>query len=205
VSFLEQLLRAVEQILRAVCRILELLLRPFCAPPYDPASWDLWTGYVRTTANNNCYNYATDIQTNTFAQPGRAAGLYPGKPFAQQTPPPNCADVGRGAVADGLTPVDCDSGCGCRGCCHRVALVISPGSPSPWADESGEPTGIPVYDYHFYRLDKNGMWSHKPGAGAVTNRDASGNLISDPRTCNRYPYTVFCGCYCVCKSQVRIL
>jgi hypothetical protein len=181
-----------------ICRIIEWLLRPFCAPPYAPMPWNVSTIPPGIQFFNNCYNYATNIQTGTFAQPGRASGLYP------QTPPPNCADVGRGAVSDGLKPVDCDSGCGCRGCCHRVALVVSPGTLATKVDEAGDAYEWPLYDYHWYRLDNNGMWSHKPGPGPVTNRDASGNLISDPRTCDRGPYTTFCGCYCVCPGQVRI-
>jgi hypothetical protein len=184
----------LERLLRAICRILEWLLRPFCAPPWDPARWNWW----QVISRNNCYNYATDIQTDTFAQPGRASGVY------AQTPPPNCTDVGRGAVSDGLKPVDCDSGCGCSGCCHRVALAVSLGTPTLWADASGDVYERPLYDYHWYRLDRNGIWSHKPGGSLATNLDASGNLIRDPRTCNRGPYTTFCGCYCVCKSQVRI-
>jgi hypothetical protein len=191
----------LEKILRAVCRILEWILRPFCTPAYNPAPWN-FQGTSSSPTNvqltNNCYNYATNIQTDTFAQPGRASGVY------TLTPPPDCAGVDRGAVSDGLKPVDCDSGCGCRGCCDRVALAVSLGSPALRVDEAGDVYEWPLYDYHFYRLDSNGLWSHKPGGSPVTNRDASGNLISDPRTCNRGPYTTFCGCYCVCKGQVRI-
>ena len=36
-------------------------------------------------------------------------------------------------------------------------------------------------DYHWYRLDDNGLWSHKPGSTSATNLDGDGNLISDPR------------------------
>ena len=98
----------------------------------------------------------------------------------------DCPTVTAGALSDGLASRP-DGSQAAQHCCHTVALVMAPG-----------------YDYHWYRLDNNGMWSHKPGGWLATNRDASGNLISDPRTCNRGPYTTFCGCYCVCKSQVRI-
>jgi hypothetical protein len=90
-------------------------------------------------------------------------------------------------VSDGLRPVDCDRGCGCRECCHKVALVIWPGR-----------------DFHWYRLDRTGRWSHKPGVTPASDVDNSGNPIADPRTANRGPYTVFCGCYCVCKQRVTI-
>src|SRR6266576_2958315 len=99
----------LERILRAFCRFLEWILRPFCTPAYNPAPWN-FQGTSSSPTNvqltNNCYNYATDIRTDTFAQPGRASGLY------TVTPPPNCADVGRGAVSDGRKPVGCDRRCG---------------------------------------------------------------------------------------------
>ena len=36
-------------------------------------------------------------------------------------------------------------------------------------------------DYHWYRLDDNGFWSHKPGRTHATDRDGEGNRIRDPR------------------------
>ena len=40
------------------------------APPYNPAIWNI----PGVQPFNNCYNYANDHITNTFAQPGRATG-----------------------------------------------------------------------------------------------------------------------------------
>src|SRR5690242_11412125 len=61
-----------------------------CAPPYEPAMWN----FNPTQPNNNCYNYANDRVTNTFAQPGR----YHNAMYTQLT----CANVQPAAVADGL-------------------------------------------------------------------------------------------------------
>ena len=36
-------------------------------------------------------------------------------------------------------------------------------------------------DFHWYRLDNNGQWSHKPGETSVTDTDNIGNVITDPR------------------------
>lgn len=162
--------------------LLERLARAFrdwqerCIPAYDPTPWNDSNG---VQFNNNCYNYACDIRTNTFAQPGQASGnMYSSI---------DCVEVGDGAVSDGLAPVGCDAGCGCSDCHHQVALVIWPNA-----------------DFHWYRKDRDGRWSHKPGGTQATNLDNSGNLITDPRTADRGPYTVFCGCYCVNKSAVTI-
>ena len=38
-------------------------------------------------------------------------------------------------------------------------------------------------DWHWYRLDNNGQWSHKPGSTSVTDTDNIGNVITDPRVC----------------------
>ena len=36
-------------------------------------------------------------------------------------------------------------------------------------------------DFHWYRLDQGGLWSHKPGQTRVTRADQAGNNIVDPR------------------------
>ena len=36
-------------------------------------------------------------------------------------------------------------------------------------------------DYHWYRQNKDGTWSHKPGEFPVTNIDDAEGLITDPR------------------------
>jgi hypothetical protein len=40
-------------------------------------------------------------------------------------------------------------------------------------------------DFHFYRQNRNGYWSHKPGSNLVTDRDASNRLITNPDKANR--------------------
>ncbi|HEX8918556.1 MAG TPA: peptidoglycan-binding domain-containing protein [Chloroflexota bacterium] len=146
-----------------------------CTPSFTPADWNDGGTVQR---NNNCYNYSSDIRTDTFAQPGRGSG----HPFSTL----DCSSVGAGAQADGLTPVSCDQP-DCPKCGHRMALVIWPGQ-----------------DFHWYRRDIDGTWSHKPGQTRARNVDNSGRSITDPRTADRGPYTDFCGCYCLCKPDVTI-
>ena len=131
-------------------------------PSFEP--W-YWNGNDRQ-GSNNCYNYANNKATNTFAQPGRANGLS----FSL-----TCDSVRLAAIADGLEPIP-DYPSTLLNFKTGVALVVAPG-----------------YDYHWYRLDENGMWTHKAGGTPATQFDNSGNLISDPRTANRGIYTQFCG------------
>lgn len=133
------------------------------APVYNPGPWN--TPAVQP--HNNCYNYANDQRTNTFAQPGRAHG----KPITSLT----CTGTQPSAIADGLAAVANFSTALAAGKGWYVALVIWPGN-----------------DYHWYRQDKVGCWSHKPGQTAARNYDNAGVAIADPKTCNRGPYTAFC-------------
>jgi hypothetical protein len=67
----------------------------------------------------------------------------------------------------------------------------------------------PDEDYHFYRQDKNGMWSHKPGGTEVTNKDATGRLIYDPGLAARnyttddstLDYDTSCGYFCLARDK----
>ena len=52
-------------------------------------------------------------------------------------------------------------------------------------------------DYHFYRQDQNGLWSHKNSWRKATNKDAKGRLIKDPKKCDRGKFTIFCDYYMV--------
>lgn len=147
----------------------------FAVPPYDPGKWNNDPN-IRT--RNNCYNYANDKITNTFAQPGRGSG--------QEGPfPPDCGGTGAAAQRDGQIPVSNASSTPAQG--HFIALVIWPGN-----------------DYHWYRLDSNARWSHKPGQTPAKNTDNSGNLITNPQTCDRGPYTVWCGYYHCIPANTRI-
>ncbi len=145
-----------------------------CAPLYEPAWWNV----PARQPVNNCYNYATNYRTDTFAQPGKAAGA--------QYKSLSCADVSVAAVADDLiADSSADNACPAYG--HLVALVVAPG-----------------WDFHWYRKGKDGMWTHKPGGTPVTNVDNSGNAITDPRTANRGPYTDFCMFMIVMHGHIKI-
>ena len=138
---------------------------------FNPGFWND-PAYI---GKNNCYNYASNRRTNTFAQPGRATG--------HQATVMACSNVIAGALSDGLH--------------HRfncfpdsekprwlMALVVAPG-----------------FDYHWYRKQKEGYWGHKPGGTAAKNTDNNGAVVWNPETAARLPYTQFCGYFYACKSQ----
>jgi len=140
---------------------------------YNPAYWN---NNATIRSRNNCYNYASNKRTDTFAQPGRGCG----RMYTALT----CAEVTRAALCDRLhRRYDCfpDS----EKPRYLVALVIWPGR-----------------DFHWYRLNSGGFWSHKPGSTAVRNVDNSGRIIRNPATCDRGGYTQFCGYFYTCRSQL---
>ena len=65
----------------------------------------------------------------------------------------------------------------------------------------------PNRDFHFYRMDNNGLWSHKRGLTKVMTKDACDKNITDPRrSCRKFDeelnYTMSCGTYCT-KSKLK--
>ena len=137
-----------------------------------------WNNDPSVRSRNNCYNYASNKRTNTFAQPGRGCGHM----YTAIT----CAEVTRAALCDGLhRRFDCFPVA--QKPRYLVAMVVAPGPG--------------FVDYHWYRKQKEGFWGHKPGGTAARNTDNSNRVIIDPVTCNRGPYTQFCGFFYTCASQ----
>ncbi|CAH9052556.1 hypothetical protein PSECIP111951_00645 [Pseudoalteromonas holothuriae] len=136
----------------------------FKRPKYESKFWNA-SSRLRV---NNCYNYAANVATNDFAQPGYAS--------RSQTFNGNCASVIAGATGDlGIEPTSFFSNR------HNLdetllALVVAPG-----------------IDYHWYRRDNSGGWSHKAGRTPARNTDNSNKVILAPESADRGMYTEFCG------------
>jgi hypothetical protein len=176
-------------------------------PDYDPDYWN--QDGVRQW--NNCYNYAMNKETGTIAQPGLAYEGGDNPPLQPQEPTSNpfdiCDYVAWYAVMDGyiqpasvpsdepalasyLTNEGDDPGeCGGGPGYTKVALAVA-----PVFDDAGG-------DYHWYRRDSNGKWSHKPGRTAAKNTDACNNEITNPETACRGEYELFCGYYCTASTS----
>jgi hypothetical protein len=128
---------------------------------YNPGFWNVQP----TQQNNNCYNYAMNFKSNTFAQPGRKTGhMYTAF---------DCNNVGNAASFDGCKPT-------CNGSSKLVALVIWPGHDFHWYRRHSEgfwghkPGSTPVRN-----VDNLG-------------RLINGTTLT-PANCSRGNYTIFCG------------
>lgn len=129
---------------------------------------EFWNQFSHLRLNNNCYNYSTNRVTNDFAQPGDASNSI----FTDLS----CEDVYGAASKDlGLNPTKFYRFNGKKDA-TLIALVVWPGN-----------------DFHWYRRDDNGLWSHKIGSDPASNKDSSGKIIEDPVRADRGDYTRFCG------------
>ncbi|MEK4529919.1 hypothetical protein NST38_31435 [Paenibacillus sp. FSL H8-0104] len=152
----------------------ETLPCPYEKVQFEPDFWNA-PEHLR---KNNCYNFATNRRTDTFAQPGRASGkLYSNI---------SCEEVTNGAIADGSHKID---NCSPETEIPRflMALVVAPGPE--------------FVDYHWYRQCSDGNWAHKPGQTPARSTDNSNHQITDPSIADRGPYSEFCGYLLAPKSM----
>ena len=156
-------------------------------PQYKDSEWN----NQRIMYSTNCYAYALNIKTdfpeNTKLQPGSLSGkifyYYPGT-YKEKIVAAFKADlkVLHAHIGNPKPPYN-------KNMKYRVALVLA-------LNRSGQ-----LLDYHWYRKNTNGKWSHKPGWSSVSYVDASGNPIKDPRTADRkyksINYNVYVGTFLI--------
>lgn len=155
--------------------------------------------YVRES--HNCYSYflnlhsskATEICKNEFnrenycrrSQPGYASG-YP----ALKKKDFNCKTIVKRTIDDNPKMFKVKGNKSCPPDFYKGAIVVAPG-----------------IDYHYYRLNDEGIWTHKPGYKPSTYLDAKNNVIKDPKTADRnygpeLNYKDFCGYTCVPRNPL---
>jgi hypothetical protein len=156
-------------------------------PKYEPTRWN---NNSKIRENHNCYSYAfNDIHSKRTgkAQPGYYANY----------PPINSSEYN----------------------CDAIYRRIKKDNPSIYKTSFTKKCGKGYYksffalsldrdtDYHFYRQDKNGFWSHKPGRTNATNIDASKNIIINPKSANRdyghLNYSTPCTYFCVHPGMTK--
>lgn len=155
--------------------------------------------YLRES--HNCYSYLLNLKSReaeelcekTFkdmnwckrSQPGYAAG-YP----VMNKPELTCQEVMKRTLADNPNIKRANFQDTCTTDAYKGALVVAPGT-----------------DYHYYRLNDDGYWTHKPGYKPSSQYDASGNMILDPQKANRnygrLNYKDFCGYFCVPREATK--
>ncbi|MCB9932292.1 MAG: hypothetical protein H6841_02605 [Planctomycetes bacterium] len=139
-------------------------------------------------SKGNCWRYASDQPVNP--QP---AG--PGVPFDRKLQDGVPNDGGWKGTVDDLIKLLTDSG----------ATKVGKDEKCPvgsWKIAAVVDDTPPTIDFHFYRQNQDGTWTHKRGMTGVSDKDASDKVIKDPETANRdygggVNYDKFLGFYCV--------
>lgn len=139
---------------------------------YNP---DLWN-YTWLGGETNCYAYALNCQSipsdanHMFLQIGQSVlGDY-GLDSSFYTPDGSeiLYYVQQDAANWGFAFKEVSRNEMCASGRYKVALVVDP-----------------YHDFHWYRQNADGTWSHKPGGTNVRNTDNSSEIIYDPATANR--------------------
>ncbi|MFB9908346.1 hypothetical protein [Allokutzneria oryzae] len=139
-----------------------------CRPHHTAYNPGYWNNDATVRTSNNCYNYAVNRRTNTFAQPGRQCG--------HQYTSLTCAAVRAAAQCDGVLA-------SCTGQQRLVALVCWPGGDYHW------------YRYHSNGFWGHKPGQTPARNTDNSGRVITGAL--NPANCNRGPYTQFCGYFWV--------
>jgi len=144
---------------------------------YDPSRWNT-TGIQEY---NNCYAYAMNKM-----EWGRKRKPHPGHENNIETTRNDftCDKMNEYLMKDypGVYKTDFDTPCKCN--YYKAYLAVDPKN-----------------DFHLYRQDSDGHWSHKPGSLKVTNLDASKRVIVNPehadKNYKKYNYNDSCMFFCV--------
>ena len=169
-------------------------------PKYIPNILNKSFAYLET---NNCLSYAlrgnninkelvsqckskNDCDVN-FEQPGAASGIRGAMKKENLRTCPVVKKLVTTDLGDDFIPSTFYSKCP-KGY-SKVALVVDNGT-----------------DYHWYRQNKDGTWSHKDGSNPVKNFDALKKRIFNPKQISRdygeeLNYEDFCGFFCVNRQK----
>ena len=152
--------------------------------------------------SHNCYSYflnlkdpsAIELCRKTYnknnicrrSQPGYASH-YP----ALETKDFNCPTIMKRTLDDNPNIFKTTRENQCGPSHYKGAVVVAPGR-----------------DYHYYRLNDENVWSHKPGYKPSTYVDSKNKIIRDPEYASRdyggtLHYKDFCGFVCVPKDPSK--
>jgi hypothetical protein len=160
-------------------------------PMYEPNKWNS-NKYVKKS--HNCYAYALNLidskQTKHCKQLNRTKKM-------------NCPRPQPGCYSGYKDNFDAK-----KVTCNRIEERMMKDNPSIRKLKKNQPCPIGFYkimlyvandgsDYHFFRQDNTGLWSHKDGWRLATNHDSKDKMIHHPTLADKGKYTVPCGTYAV--------
>lgn len=159
-------------------------------PKYNPRQWNKDPVLKK---NHNCYAYVLDdlvYGRENKPQPGTWSNTGVDLDETRARKYDSCPEMLGRVMADNSSIYQIDEAEPCRNGYYKGYLVLDPGK-----------------DYHFYRQDSNGFFSHKRGKLDVEDKDAAQNRIEVPRLAAKnyggYNYTESCGYFCIPSNKTR--
>ena len=160
-------------------------------PKYEPDRWNMKNSIKST---HNCFSYALNqLVSSRINKP--QPGYFSKYPHINNNDY-NCNAFYKRLRSDIPSLYRAKFGTRCKKGYYKVFLAVD--------NDTSKDT-----DYHFYRQDSNGTWSHKPGRTNVTNVDANGDIIINPTLASRkydyYNYSLDCGYFCMNTKLSRAI
>jgi|TARA_R110002126_G_scaffold3263_2_gene18662 hypothetical protein len=136
--------------------------------------------------NSNCYTYALGIPEHGKATPGKLIHNKTRLGESMSCSEMKLQTIYNALLRDGLKPI------------ARPEYAPYEDAPVIAAFLAQE------YDYHFYRLHKDGTWSHQGGRGGpISQRDENGGIIEDLFYADRGVYKDFIGYFTIPETGLR--
>ena len=150
---------------------------------------------LKIKKTHNCYAYVLDIIDKNLKkkpQPGYSNGYS----YIEDNDIRKCDKMFSRIKADNPTTIKSSYSKECPAGYRKGYLAVDDGSITSNTD------------YHFYRLDSSGLWSHKPGSTNAKMENTNGELIIAPhlakRDSNSHKYDKSCGYFCFDHSKSHI-
>ena len=168
---------------------------------YEPEKWN---SNSKITMNTNCYYYAINNQLNPktmklwndLPQPGAYAGIDLRRLVYMGNPPDEEYSTTGKNIVQYVTEQDYAA----YNQAHGGGYIFRPIGRNERCPAGSYKVALIVGkdDYHWYRQNPDGFWSHKPGNMNVRNVDEQSNSIIDPQYAEwSEDYTKFVGYFAV--------
>lgn len=164
---------------------------------YEPISW------TKTENSHNCYAYAFNQHKDNkinYPQMGKFGVIDFTKHYNEDRDF-GCSPYEYRILSDNPQVYKVKEGVPCKKGYYKTYFVVAPNK-----------------DFHWYRQDRNGIYSHKPGQLKIRNTDYSNKKIKNPIYANRsnipsnnnktnneiIDYSIVCNTFCVPKNNIFI-
>jgi len=145
---------------------------------WNPQKWNV------NTQNNNCYVYALNNHNSKYTSkqhPNDEVNVY------------TCNNIVGAMKREGIEMYPTTFEEKCIPNYRKIYIAISDN---------------PKKDFHYYRQECDGMWSHKRGVNPPTRHDANGQYIFNPRQISKnyniLNYNVDCGFHCIHVNSEKL-